>query len=156
MGKRRKPLSEQKGHLTILAQEAMKEQEAMLKGDNDWFDTVPAWLIDKRAKDLFVRLAAELKKTGLISNLDYNALGNYCNEFTLYTAIVNRLKKEPLMHGDEVNEVREKLCRQLSFREDQLRKFGAICGLSIDSRLKFANNKQNETEESLDDKFGVI
>ena len=38
----------------------------------------------------------------------------------------------------------------------EMRKFAALCGLTLDSRLKAAVKKVDEKEEKLEKKFGAI
>ena len=39
---------------------------------------------------------------------------------------------------------------------NEMRKFAALCGLTIDSRLKAAVTKKNKTEENVTEMFGAI
>lgn len=157
MPRPRKALSDQKGDLTRKKRNLIDAQSKFASyGRTSEFDNLPDWLIDDRARKEFRRLAKEMQEMDLFSNLEYNALAEYCNEFTQYVAIVNRIKKEPLMHDGMVNEERTKLENKMLKHIDAMRKLGDRCGIGISSRLKFADIKVKKEDEGLEVKFGGI
>ena len=39
---------------------------------------------------------------------------------------------------------------------EEMRRFAALCGLTIDSRLKIASAKTSKVEDEIESKFGII
>lgn len=145
------PLEYQKGNLN---QEVIRrkelEQEAVFVG-NEQLKYPPDWLINKKAIDEWIRLVEQFNKKSMISNLDYNNLGAYCNAFARYIDIVKRLGTS-LLAGKETNPL-----VQLELKySDEMKRYGALLGLTMESRLKAGKGIVTNTEEDINKDFGDV
>ncbi len=151
MGRTRIPLSEQKGDLTKERQERRKAEQELVKTQKNYIKKAPVWL-SKRAKKEYKRLLDNIKDMDMLGDLDANNLACYCNAFDKYL-----IAEEDVSERGTIIEGRENpsILLQIKFAKE-MREFGKQCGLSIDSRLKFAAVKLKETEDEITDKFGDI
>ena len=161
MGKARQIISMQSKHRSTTDKEERKLEEAYATTDRDQLSTPPAWLINKVARDEWARVTAELTRIDVIGNLDVTAIGGYCNALAKYVDFTKRLAKEPLMlklpDGSEVvNPAQIKLLELQRKAADEIRKFGRLCGMTIDSRLKAAAIKSAQVDDEVEREFGVI
>mgnify|MGYP004518184003 CR=1 FL=1 len=157
MGRARKPLNEQKGDLTVERQKQRGTEESMIDLPDDELGTPPKWLISVAAKKEYRRVVKELKKAdNLVCNLDQNNIAAYCNAFSQYLAATEALKSTDLLVLKSGEAVENPLVNTQKKYADEMRKFGNLCGLSIDSRLKMAATKRNKIETEIDDVFGNI
>lgn len=151
MGRTRLPLSEQKGDLTKERQERRKAEQELVKAPKKYIEKTPSWLSKRAAKE-YKRLLGNIKDMDMLSDLDANNLACYCNAYDKYlTAEDDIANRGTLIDGRENPSV----LLQIKFAKE-MREFGKQCGLSIDSRLKFAAVKLKETEENISDEFGEI
>lgn len=144
-------LEAQKKHLTkseINTKEL--EQESVFVG-NEQLNYPPKWLVNERATKEWIRLVNEFNKKSMISNLDYNNLGGYCNAFARYTDIVEKLKTI-VMIGREVNPL---VALELKY-SDEMKKFGSLLGLTMESRMKVGSGIVTATDTRLDNEFGDV
>ena len=160
MSRARIPLDMQKKHLTNAEKAKKENQEDILILGRDQLETPPDWLIDDVAKDEFTRVVKELNDVNLIGNLDLSNIGGYANAFSTYTNAVEKLKGKPSV-VKEVTKSGVKFVENpyLKVRDNaasEMRKFGALCGINIDGRLKLANLKTTQTEEDITSEFGDI
>lgn len=151
MGRTRIPLSEQKGDLTKERQERRKAEQELVKTQKNYIKKAPVWL-SKRAKKEYKRLLDNIKDMDMLGDLDANNLACYCNAFDKYL-----IAEEDVSERGTIIEGRENpsILLQIKFAKE-MREFGKQCGLSIDSRLKFAAVKLKEIEDEITDKFGDI
>lgn len=157
MGRTRKMLSEQTGNLTKEIQTRRSIEQDMTRTGTDYFLKPPKWLINSVAVEEYKRIARELKKLELLGNLDTNALGNYCNAFAKYAEITEKLKDAPLTVTNSVgNEVENPLINLQIKYSKEMRDNGRLCGITIDSRLKFASQKLERIDEEISAEFGDI
>lgn len=157
MGRARKPLSEQKGDLTVERQKQREVEESMIELPSNELEVLPKWLISEKAENEYKRIVEELKRTdNLVCNLDKNNIAAYCNAFSQYLDATEALKSTDLlvMKSGEIAE--NPLVNTQKKYAEEMRKFGNLCGLSIDSRLKMAATKRNKVETEIDDIFGNI
>lgn len=151
VSKIRKSLETQTKHLT---QEEIKrkqlEQESVFVG-NDQLECPPKWLVNKCAINEWIRLVEQFNKKSMISNLDYNNLGAYCNAFARYTSIVTNLKTDVMI----VEDVNPLVNLELKY-SDEMKKYGALLGLTMESRLKTGSRLVTTTEEKIHDEFGDV
>lgn len=147
----RKQLDTMTKHLT---QEEIKkkmlEEEAVFVG-NEQLETPPEWLVNKIAVNEWFRLVEQFNKKSMISNLDYTNLGAYCNAFARYEDIVKRLKLNVTIAG-EVNQL---VGLELKY-SDEMRKYGALLGLTMGSRLQVGNEIIKGQENNIKNDFGDI
>ena len=172
MGKSRKPLEMQKGNLTVLQQERKKQEEAIVRTGKNQLSKPPSWLIDDVAKAEYKRIVKELRKIDIIGNLDLDNLGGYANAFSTYVKITKALSEE-LTKGivvtyavedkkthemkmvEGINGMADSLSKLQKQYAEEMRKFAALCGLTIDSRLKAASSKVEKQEDNIQSQFGI-
>jgi P27 family predicted phage terminase small subunit len=148
----RKPIEAQSRHNTQEEIEKKKlEEESIWVGDEQ-LDNPPAWLSGKIAINEWYRLVTEFRKKQLVSNLDYNNLGAYCNAFSMYVEISEDLKEDDILPGTQVNPL---VGLQLKYSEE-MRKFANTLGLTVQSRLQSGGNALNAKDKELGNDFGDI
>lgn len=160
MGKSKKPLAINKSHISN--EEKLKREfaESLVKGNIDKLKA-PSWLKDKRAKKEFNRLVKELTTIDIISNLDVNNLASYCEAYSNYVKATEELNGQSLiiqkcMPNGSYTMVENPLIKIQKLYAEECRRFAGLIGLTIDSRLKFASAKAEETENKITDDFGDI
>lgn len=161
MSRNRKRLDEQKGHLTKEQQENIKMTEDASQVDDDQLRYAPRWLTDKVAQEEWRRLLKEMRKAGIICNLDRNNLALYCNCFSDYLRICRKLKDmlpadEKAILSDETMEQFASLIRLRKTVIDDMMKISRTCGLTLDSRLKAGQLKIDSASSAIEDAFGDI
>jgi P27 family predicted phage terminase small subunit len=148
----KKQLSAQKGDLTEEVQKKKQlEEEAVFVG-NDQLENPPEWLVSKRAESEWIRLVNEFNKKSMISNLDFNNLGAYCNAFSRYADIVEDLRSESVLIVGQANPL---IALELKY-SDEMRKYASLLGLSVESRLKLGAGLVSDKENEVEDSFGDI
>lgn len=161
MGRNRKGKDLQIGNLTQEQQQDKEIQENAVKLNSDQLEKPPRWLVDNIAKKEWKRLVEQFKTISIISNLDLNNLGAYCNAYSFYIKATNALKEEELNvkytnKANATNLIENPLIKiQIKYSEE-MRKYAALLGLSIDSRLKLADLKVKETKNEIGNEFGDI
>lgn len=162
MSNRRKPVSLQKGHLTVVTQQQRQQEEQAVKTRTDEIVSPPDWLVDKIAADEWKRILPQLLDIDIVGNLDLSSIAGYCNAYANYRRATDRLKVEPLVYNftdkdSGIAHHRENpTVKVQTVAAAEMRKFAALCGLTIDSRLKAAATKTIKKSEELEDEFGVI
>ncbi len=160
MPRQRKPISMQKGNLTVFQQEKKRMEEEYIRTGRNQLKTPPIWLIDDIAKKEFKRIVKELKEIDMIGNLDLNNLGAYCNAFSNYIHVTEQLKDQDYYVVRETRTgtiiVKNPLIDIQTNYASEMRKFASLCGMTIDSRLKTASIKISKEEEEINRKFGGI
>lgn len=151
----------QQGNLTKEIKEQKQiEEQIITTGDED-LKKAPSWLIDKIAKDEFKRLVLEFEKVNMVGNLDLNNIACYCNAYANYRKATKELSTQPFMvekvmpNGIETTIENPLIKIQKNYAEE-MRKFSALCGLTIDSRLKYATVKITKDESDINEDFGDI
>ncbi|APU60741.1 phage terminase small subunit P27 family [Clostridium botulinum] len=161
MARPKKMLSIQEGHLEKKQQEEKKLQEQIIQTGMEQLKKPPKWLRDSLAKKEWKRLVEQFKTLSVISNLDLNNLGAYCNAYSSYIEATKELKGQPLTieytnKGGATNIIENPLIKiQLKY-SDEMKKYSSLLGLTIDSRLKIATLKLTETKKEIVDEFGDI
>lgn len=160
MARGRKTLEETKKHLTkseIAEKEDMEKEIAL---GNEQLQEPPTWLINNIATEEWQRIITETNKISIIGNLDLNNLAGYCNSYAMYRKVTKQLIEEPLiikkLSGGALTKVKNPLVDIQINYANEMRKFASLCGMTIDSRLKAAVIKTNETQEEISDEFGDI
>lgn len=157
MGRTRKPLSEQTGNLTKEVQTRRNIEQEMIITDNSYFLKPPKWLVNPVAIEEYKRIANELKKLDMLGNLDANALGKYCNAFAKYTKITEMLEDAPFTVANSAGNVVENPLFNLQLKfSKEMRDNARLCGITIDSRLKFASQRLDSIDDEISDEFGNI
>ena len=160
MPRPRKPLSQQKGNLTVLQQDRMKRQEELIKTDKDRLEDPPEFITNEVAIEEWVAITDELKKINIVGNLDLGNLVVYCNAFADYVeATINISNQDkvivrPTSSGEML--VRNPWVDLQKNYADEMRKAGSKVGIDVNARLKAASAKVDEEQESIKEKFGGI
>lgn len=155
MGRTRKPLSEQRGNLTKEIQARRAAEQDMVKTECAYLSRPPDWLSD-RAKKEYCRLYQAMKNIDMLGDLDANNLAAYCNAFDNYLTASADIQENGITKTAD-GEVYENpnVALQIKYAKE-MREFGKQCGLSIDSRLKFAAVKLEKAEQDIAEEFGDI
>ena len=155
MGRTRKPLSEQRGNLTKEIKARKAAEQDMVKTESAYLSRPPDWLSDKAKKE-YCRLYQAIKDIDMLGDLDANNLAAYCNAFDNYLEAAADVRKNGLTieFDDKVIE-NPNVALQIKYAKE-MREFGKQCGLSIDSRLKFAAVKLEKAEQDIAEEFGDI
>ena len=160
MGRPRKPSQTQKGNITQLEKYKRKAEEESISVGKNQLARAPKWLIGDIAKEEWKRLIKELKDIEIIGNLDLNNLAGYCNAYENYRKATEELRDAPFCvtkitrNGETI--VKNPLIDVQKTYAEEMRKFAALCGLTIDSRLKAAAAKTSKKEKIMEEKFGEI
>lgn len=160
MSRQRKVVDMQSTHLTQKDRQKKKQEEREIVTGNEDLEKPPAWLLNADAKKEWKRVTEELKKIEIVGNLDYVNLACYCNAYANYVKVSRKLKKEPYCIERETRTgtiiVKNPMIGIQANYAAEMRKFAALCGLTLDSRLKAAVKKVDKKEEKLEKKFGAI
>lgn len=160
MPRPKKPIDMQKAHLTLVEKQNRKTEEDSVTTGNNQLKTPPRWLINDVAKKEWRRIVRELNKIQIVGNLDYANLGGYCNAYANYIQVTEILKDQTYSIERETRTgtiiVKNPLVDIQTNYAAEMRRFAALCGLTIDSRLKAAVVKAEKTENMITEKFGNI
>lgn len=151
----------QEGHLTKQQQQEKEIQENFIRCATDQLKNPPIWLRDNIAKNEWKRLVEQFKYIGVITNLDLNNLGVYCNAYSGYLETTKELKNQPLTieytnKGGSTNIIENPLIKIQIKYSDEMKRYSSLLGLTIDSRLKMATIKLTETKKDIREDFGDI
>lgn len=151
MAKRKTAIDSQDRHNTKseIAKRKLEEESTFV--GNDQLQDPPKWLINQDAVDEWKRLVAEFNKKSLISNLDYNNLGLYCNSFIRYKGICKLLNKQGVMLLKDPNPL---VNLEVKY-SDEIKKYSALLGLTSESRLNLGGDLINTADEVMKDEFGI-
>ena len=149
MSRARKPLEAQRGDLTEKRKVEIAQTEAAVKAGKDQLEAPPEWLVDEIAVDEWWRVVNELTNVGIIGNLDVQNIAGYCNAFALYRKTIETMTREGAFFD-------KGMISAVKGYSDEMRKFAALCGLTIDSRLKVGSQVVSKKQEEVNNKFGDI
>ena len=156
MGKTRKVLEMQAGNITKKIRAEKEAQSSMIVQDPSDLDRLPQDLNDTKAKKEWKRVVPELKKMDIVGRLDITNLVAYCNAYSKYCEATKALRGQPLTVPSPSGEKENPLINvQIKYAE-MFRKFADQCGLTINSRLKWAATKTKQQEEQIESEFGAI
>lgn len=156
MGRNRKILEMSGGHLTKDMQQRKQVQSSMIVQDPSDLDKLPQDLLDAKAKKEWKRVVPDLKKMDIVGRLDISNLVAYCNAYSKYCEATKALRGQPLTVPSPSGEKENPLISvQLKYQE-AFRKAADQCGLTINSRLKWAATKMKKQEEQIESEFGAI
>ena len=87
-------------------------------------------------------------------------MGGYCNAYANYIKATEILKDQSYYIDRETRSgvivVKNPMVDIQTNYASEMRRFAALCGLTIDSRLKAAVTKTEKTEDMIQQKFGNI
>jgi len=156
MGRNRKILEMNNSDLTKRVQEEKRTQSSMIVQDPADLDRPPQDLLDTKAKKEWKRVVPDLKKMDIVGRLDISNLVAYCNAYSKYCEATKALRGQPLtIEGPTGPKENPLINVQLKYQE-AFRKAADQCGLTINSRLKWAATKLKKQEEQIEDEFGAI
>ena len=162
MPRKQKKLELMEGHLTQDQKIEKEQKEAAVEAPSEKLKgRAPKWLRDTVAVEEWKRLKKMLLEIGIINDLDYNNLGAYCNAFSFYIQATKELEDEELLKeytnkSGATNEIRNpRIDLQIKYAEE-MRKFAALLGLTVDSRLKIAGLTVQKQQDKITDEFGDI
>lgn len=161
-GRNRKPLDMQTGNLTVKQQEQRKEEEKIVTADHAFLysNRYPKSLVDNEAKREYRRVKGLLKDIDLICDLDINNLVGYCNAYSGYWKATTELSQQPYTLQKESKFGIVVYTNPLVYVQknyaDEMRRFAALCGMTVDSRLKSASLKIGRQDKAINDEFGDI
>ncbi|MEA5073085.1 MULTISPECIES: phage terminase small subunit P27 family [Eubacterium] len=161
MARSRKPAELKSKHLT----EEERLNDGLIQSEDkkvlrEKFRNPPTWM-NKESKAEYRRIIKVLDGLDYISDADINNLAGYCNAFVAYRRVTKELDDEDLTilqinaRGDEKEVKNPKISIQAAYAEE-MRKFAALLGLTIDSRLKIASMKVKEKKDEVEELFGDI
>lgn len=160
LSRSRKSIEMQKKHLTEEEKIKKQEEEESIIIGNEQLKKAPSWLIDDIAKKEFKRITKEFEKINVVGNLDLNNIAGYCNSYALYRQATKELENQSLV-------IRKVSTKGVMLIENpwkkaqieyasEMRKFAALCGMTIDSRLKAGTIKTTQQQEDISSEFGDI
>ena len=160
MGRPKKALVNSTGHLNNDVKKQKELEEYLIKSNSDKIEA-PSWLNNELAIEEFCKLANELKEIDIITNLDVNNLATYCQAYSKYVEATIELNNQTLtirktMPNGAINIVENPLINIQKKYAEEMRRFAGLCGLTIDSRLKFATVKVEKLNNELEEEFGEI
>lgn len=160
MGRPRKIVDMQSAHNTKNEKIKRQQEERYVTTGRDQLKTPPKWLADGVAKKEWRRIIKELNKIDIVGNLDYANLAGYCNAYANYIKVTEKLKDQDYCIERETRSgtitVKNPLVDIQKTYASEMRRFAALCGLTIDSRLKAAVNKTDKKESEIMEAFGAI
>ena len=155
-----KPVSLQKKHLTIVEGQKKADAEDQVRTEKNQLKRPPTWLIDDVAKKEWRRIIKELDKLNIVGNLDRNNIGGYCNAFANYVKATEILSQQTYYVDRETRTgvivVKNPMVDIQKGYAEEMRRFAALCGLTIDSRLKAGTAKVNKQQKEIENRFGAI
>ena len=160
MARPKKPIDMQKAHLTLIEKQNRRLEEDSVSTGKNQLRIPPDWLINDVAKKEWRRVVKELREINIVGNLDRANLGGYCNAYANYIKATEILKDQAYYVEREtrtgISIVKNPMVDIQQTYAAEMRKFAALCGLTIDSRLKAAVKKTEKTEDMIKQKFGNI
>ena len=154
MGRARKPLNMQKGNLTVDRQNEIGMAEEMVTVGREQLEKTPTSLVDSVAKKEYKRVVTELNKVNVVGNLDLNNIVGYANAYSYYLKSTKELKKQRYTKTGDMYMAENPLINIQKKYAEEMRKFAALCGLTIDSRLKAATVQLGKESDDIDSEFG--
>ena len=159
MGRSRKSLDIQTGNLTVATRQKREAEEKSVTTDKKQLKTAPKWLVDDVAKKEWRRIIKELEKIDIVGNLDRNNLAGYCNAFANYLKVTELLNGQDYCIERETRTgtiiVKNPLVDIQKSYAEEMRRFAALCGMTMDARLKAAAVRTGREQEELEEKFGI-
>ena len=159
MGRPRKVISLQTGHIKSDVRAKREYEESIVKTDRDELENVPAALfLGTVAKKEYERVLQNLKSINIIGNLDRDNMIVYANAYSTYMMACKEIKKKdfkPVVFtttGEKPNPIYQIMDQA----KRQMDTAGNALGMSASSRLKLAAEKAKGQEEELLQMFGDI
>jgi len=160
MARPRKPLSQQRGNLTVVQQTKKNLEEKAIETNRDRLEIPPTYLVNEIAIEEWHAIVKELKSINIVGNLDIGNLVVYCNAFADYieATVHCNTEKKVIKRQTQTGTILVKnpwVDLQKGYA-DEMRKAGAKCGIDVNNRLKAASVKVDYEQEEITRKFGGI
>lgn len=155
-GRPRKPLAQQKGHLKVITMQQKKMEDTLATNSRNQLNTPPAYLANDIARREWRRVVKNIQDDDLLGNLDRQNLIGYCNAYAGYVESTKQLKGAPFTIETAASRIPNPLIKVQTNYASEMRRFAALCGLTIDARLRAATVKIKETQDNVEAKFGAI
>lgn len=153
MGRARLPLEEQKKHLTVAEQEQRRAEQDKAKtgrGRLRLTKKVRALLMNEEAVGKYKEVLQMTEDLDFIGDLDRDNLIGYCNAWACVQEVTRRMAVHPdLLLDKDIVTIYRGHC-------EEMRKFGRLCGMTLDSRLKAASLAVKKDQDEIGDKFGIF
>lgn len=159
MGRPRLPANQQKGHINVVDMQRMQAAEKLVAGETKLKTTPPTECIDDAAKKEWRRVVKILRSIGTDTVVDRSGLIGYVNAWSNYTRVSKQFADEGFEYtitSDKGTVIANPLVGVQCKYGEEVRKFAAQCGLTLDSRLKAGNAKLDKQEQSIESRFGNI
>ena len=160
MGRNKKNSESVLGHRTELEQKKQQMVEDTmeeLKGNKESILKPPAYL-PADAKKEYRRIISLLSKLDL-GELDLINICGYCVAQAQWLKITKELSKQPMLIEKvikgEKQMVENPLLKIQKAQSDEIRKYGALCGITVQSRYQFATSKINMSQNEIEDEFDI-
>jgi len=159
MGRPRKIVDMQSAHNTKDEKQKKKQEERYVTTGRNQLKTPPKWLVDDVARKEWRRIVKELNQIDIVGNLDYANLAGYCNAYANYIKVTEAMRDQDYCIERETRTgtiiVKNPLVDIQKSYAEEMRRFAAMCGLTIDSRLKAVAAKADAEEQELKARFGI-
>jgi P27 family predicted phage terminase small subunit len=169
-GRKKQPLSviQGKGRSNHITKQEMKEREQQEEAMKGYTDNIePPNYLTKKQQDEFEKVAAELIRLNIFSNLDVDGLARYLDtrdEYIKVTKMLRTMKpgrKETVGNGEKwtfTSDDYAKMSRVKNQLGRECRSAASELGLSITSRLKLVipKTEDDKPKSEFDEKFGGV
>ena len=152
MSRNRKLLSEQTKNLTTEERESLKQTEEHSKSlsAGSLKRSPPKWLLGDNARKEYRNLVKLLSENEFLGEIDSNNLAIYCNALGKYIEL-----EEEYQNAQDF-ESKDKILKQMTVQSENVRKYSALLGMTVDSRLKFGAIKTKTVDDDIAEEFGDI
>lgn len=148
MGRKQKLLSESKGHLRVVEQEAKYKAEFLAADGLKRLQPTPPTYLDRAAKLEYKRIYKGLGKLP-IRDLDHAEIENYCTWYSIY-----KVTSKQLAVVNKPSE-RDALIKTLDKATRNIKSLASDLGLNVNSRLQMNMPKEDKKgPQSLKERFG--
>jgi phage terminase small subunit len=153
MGRARLPVEEQKKHLTIAEKQQRQMEQEKASAGRDRLRLTPKTkklLMNEEAIQKYREVLEMIEDLDFICDLDRDNLVGYCNAWTCVQTIAREMGRNPeLILDKDTVQIYRGHC-------DEMRRFGRLCGMTLDSRLKAASLAVKKEQDEISDKFGIF
>ena len=91
-----------------------------------------------------------LSENEFLGEIDSNNLAIYCNAFGKYIEL-----EEEYQNAQDFDS-KDKVLKQMTVQSENIRKYSALLGMTVDSRLKFGAIKTKTVDDDITEEFGDI
>lgn len=148
MAKKQKLLSESRGNLTVIQQEAKYKAEFLAKDGLPKLQVTPPNHLDSVAKNEYKRIVESIGELPL-RNLDRAELENYCTWYSVYKNTSIELGKE------KDSDKKDKLVTRLDKATKNIKGLASDLGLTVNARMQMYTPKTDDKKKkSIKEMYG--